>query len=132
MLIKKFDKEGKKYYMDVFTGKVVELQYKSPIKVYVKKENSDEITYGALRGFSFSNKGITYKRKENKNSKMKSYTFELNNIKITKKAMSCPSARAKAKRVFDKRFGEWAIDAIKLKHYLKPASTNIHEYKLIF
>jgi len=53
MLLKRFNKKGEKYYINAFTGAVVETPYKSPIKVYVKNPNSDKITYSNNIGMGF-------------------------------------------------------------------------------
>jgi hypothetical protein len=45
MIIKRFDKEGNKYYLNAFTGKIVKLQYASPLKKNIKvKEDSRNLS----------------------------------------------------------------------------------------
>lgn len=63
MLLKKFNEKGEKYYVNAFTGSHVEIPYVSPVKIYVKNEKTDEITYGDPKGFFVS-------RNENKSKKL--------------------------------------------------------------
>lgn len=68
MLLKRFNEKGDKYYINAFTGNQVDIPYVSPVKIYVKKEKTDEITHGDPKGFFVSNKESKTKKTNDKRS----------------------------------------------------------------
>jgi hypothetical protein len=71
-------------------------------------------------------------RKRGPVSKKKTFTFEYKGIRKVIKALNFTSARMKAKRRFDKQFGEKVFVKKVLKWVFELADTNKFEYKLIF